>query len=203
MMPTVVHRYAFPIREAVERMLDDAVYDCLGWQMRVEDGQLVIDVVGPRGDETASDANEPPFDVDEPTQQVNALEEGMVRKGGINREPSRVTTRPPPPAPMRPADGEVVTSPASNETAKSYAADPEPELKGGPLARRAAICCGEKGFWTFLGVDSAETAKADVCRRCGISSRKELDQGGEPAERWREIETKYRLWLGGHDVDID
>jgi hypothetical protein len=27
-------------------------------------------------------------------------QEGMIRKGGINREPSRVATRPAPPAPM-------------------------------------------------------------------------------------------------------
>ena len=96
-----------------------------------------------------------------------------------------------------------VTSLASNETAKSDAQDPEPELKGGPLARRAAIVCGERGFWTFLGVASADEAKADVCRRCGITTRKMLDHDERAAAIWNDIDGKYRLWLEGHNVELD
>lgn len=153
MKPTLVHRYAFPIRDAVETLLGDAVGDCEAWVIRVEGDELVIDVVGPTT--------------------------GIV-----------------------PTIGEM-TSLASNETAKSYVPDPEPELKGGPLARRAAIACGERGFWTFLGVDSADQAKADVCRRCGITTRKMLDHDERAAAVWNDIDGKYRLWLEGHEVELD
>lgn len=95
-----------------------------------------------------------------------------------------------------------LTSLASIETAKSYAQDPEPELKGGALARRAAITCGERGFLTFLGVASAEEAKADICRRCGITTRKLLDHDERAAAIWDDIVGKYRLWLEGHDVEL-
>ena len=96
-----------------------------------------------------------------------------------------------------------MTSLPSNETAESYAQDPEPELKGGPLARRAAIACGERGFWTFIGVTSADEAKADVCRRCAITTRKMLDHDERAAAVWNAIDGKYRLWLEGHDVELD
>lgn len=96
-----------------------------------------------------------------------------------------------------------VASLASNEAAKSYVQDPGPELKGGALARRAAITCSERGFWTFLGVTSAEEAKADVCRRCGVTTRKMLDHDERAAAIWDDIIGKYRLWLEGHDVELD
>lgn len=152
MNPTIVHRYAFPTRDAVETLLGDAVGDCEAWRIRVEGDVLVIDVVAP--------------------------------VPGI-----------------MPTLNEVASLP-SNETAKSYVPDPEPELKGGALARCAAIVCGERGFWTFLGVDSADQAKTDVCRRCGISTRKMLDHDERAADVWRDIDGKYRLWLEGHDVEI-
>lgn len=153
MNPILVHRYAFPTREAIETLLGDAVGDCEGWRIRVEGDEVIIDVIAPT--------------------------------------PSIAPTM------------EDVTSLASNETAKSYAQDPEPELKGGPLARRSAIACGERGFWTFLGVSDADEAKADICRRCGIKTRKMLDHDARAAAVWNDIDGKYRLWLEGHDVELD
>jgi hypothetical protein len=79
----------------------------------------------------------------------------------------------------------------------------EPEQKGGPLARRAAIACGERGFWTFLGAVSAENAKYIICRRCGVTSRKMLDHDDRAAAIWHDIDGKYRLWLEGHDIELD
>lgn len=96
-----------------------------------------------------------------------------------------------------------LTSLASNEAGKSDVQDPEPDLKGGALARRAAITCSERGFWTFLGVSSAEEAKADICRRCRITTRKMLDHDERAAAIWDDIIGKYRLWLEGHDVELD
>jgi hypothetical protein len=98
---------------------------------------------------------------------------------------------------------EDMASLPSNEEAKISIPDPEPEPKGGPLARRAAIACGERGFWTFLGVTCADEAKAFLCRRCGIETRKMLDHDERAAAAWREIDRKYGLWLEGHDVELD
>ncbi len=152
MKPTLVHRYAFPIREAIETLLGGAVGDCQAWRIRIEGDEVVIDVIAP--------------------------------------------------APgIAPTLDEVTSLPAS-ATEKAVEAK-EPELKGGPLARRAAIACGERGFWTFLGVSSADAAKADICRRCGVTSRKMLDHDARAAAIWHDIDGKYRLWLEGHDVELD
>ncbi len=153
MTPTIVHRYAFPIREAIETLLGDAVGDCEAWRIRIESDEVVIDVVAP----------------------VPGIAPTM----------------------------DDLTSLASNEAEKSYVQDHEPDLKGGALARRAAITCSERGFWTFLGVASAEEAKADICRRCGITTRKLLDHDERAAAIWDDIIGKYRLWLEGHDVELE
>ncbi|MGS1095820.1 hypothetical protein ACVCNR_14680 [Aquamicrobium terrae] len=153
MNPTLVHRYAFPVHEAIETLLGDAVGDCEAWRIRIEGDEVVIDVVAPA--------------------------------------PGIVPTT------------DDVTSLASDEAGKINMQDPAPELKGGALARRAAITCAERGFRTFLGVSSAEEAKIDVCRRCGITTRKMLDHDERAAAIWDDIIGKYRLWLEGHDVGLD
>lgn len=101
---------------------------------------------------------------------------------------------------------------ASNEAAKTNmeapAADAEPETaprKGGPLAQRAAISCGEKGFWTFIGqkfgvtIGSVDEAAAWLKAQCGINSRVDLDYEEAKADNFRDIDKSYRLWLEGYD----
>jgi len=83
------------------------------------------------------------------------------------------------------------------------ASPPGPDLKGGALAQRASICCGEGSFRLLLGVETAEEARAEILRRCGITTRKMLDHDPRAAEIWRVIDGKYRLWLDGHDVELD
>lgn len=90
---------------------------------------------------------------------------------------------------------------ATNETAKSYAAE-EPELKGGDLARRAAMRCGEPLFWRFISAEDKDTAKAIILHRCRISSRKMLDHDAKAAAIWRSIEDRFQLWRQGHDIDF-
>lgn len=170
MTPTIVHRYAFPVREAVEALLGDAAGDCEAWHIRIEGNEVVVDVVAPVQCESRKSSNI-----------------GTVSTSAASIAPTI----------------NEVASLASNEPAKSDTKDPEPELKGGPVARRAAICCGERGFWTFLGVSTADDAKADVCRRCGITTRKMLDHDDHAAAIWEDIDGKYRLWLEGHDVELD
>lgn len=172
MTPTIVHRYAFPVREAIETLLGDAVGDCEGWRIRVEGDEVVVDVIAPVPGIAPT------------VQEMASL--SATESAGEAPEPDGPDTRP---------NGE--TQPAAAPEAQ------ETELKGGPLARRAAIACSERGFWTFLGVSSADEAKADVCRRCGIGTRKLLDHDGRAAAVWLEIDGKYRLWLEGHDVELD
>lgn len=78
----------------------------------------------------------------------------------------------------------------------------EPELKGGPLAKRCAILCAERGFMTFLGVGTKEEAADEVRRRCDVSRRALLDHNANAAKAWRYIEGQYQLWLQGHDVEL-
>jgi len=171
MTPTLVHRYTFPIREAIEALLGDAVGDCEAWRVRVEGEEVVIDVVAPVPGIA-------------PTMQEMA---SLSATGGTGEAPA-----PDGPDTRASDESQPAAAPEAQET----------ELKGGPLARRAAIACGERGFWTFLGVSNADDAKADVCRRCGVTSRKMLDHDERAAAVWQDIEGKYRLWLEGMDVEI-
>jgi hypothetical protein len=171
MTPTIVHRYAFPIPEAIEALLGDAVGDCEAWRIRIEGEEVVIDVVAPT------------------TVTMPAGDEEC--RGESREEPHK---HGPDAEPDFPADEQ------SGETSPDADEGPEPELKGGPLAQRAAICCGEKGFQTFVGAANPEEARGYILRLCNISSRKELDLGGEPARTWKSLEQDYRFWLGGGDV---
>jgi len=92
-----------------------------------------------------------------------------------------------------------------NKNPKPDAAPAEPPRKGGPLAQRAAIACGEKGFWTFIAkkfgaaVASSDEAAAWVKARCGVKSRIDLDYEAGPAAAFHDIDKTYRLWLEGFD----
>lgn len=190
MTPAIVHRYAFPMRDAIERLLEDAVGDCDAWRIRIEGDEVVIDVIAPVLPEAAQNMRttmQPPSIVPTVDEMVRGKSREEPRKHRPDAEPDFLADE---------QSGETIPEPAGSQ-------DPEPELKGGPLARRAAIACGERGFWTFLGVSSADEAKADVCRRCGVTSRKMLDHDESAAGVWRDIDGKYRLWLEGHDVEID
>ena len=192
MKPTLVHRYSWPIREAIEQLLGDTAGDCDAWRIRVEGDELVIDVVAPaytgRTIEVPDD-----FDVDKLCDMIVAGEFKMSAPAGrasIEEAPSIEM----PVGPETDADNQIPDSPPSGQ----------PERKGGPLAQRAGIICGEKGFWKFLidrcgavGIDSADSAAVAVRTRCGVTSRSELDHNAAAAENFRKIEGNYRLWLEG------
>lgn len=71
----------------------------------------------------------------------------------------------------------------------------EEKRKGGDLARKAGILCGEKGFQAFAEVKTQEAAKAFVYQRCGIESRVDLDHDTEAALRFRDLTAEYDAWL--------
>lgn len=74
----------------------------------------------------------------------------------------------------------------------------DPERKGGQRARRAAMLCDEGGFQKFIEVETADAAKAEIYRRCGIESRADLDHDEDAGRRWDQIVSGYQLWLSGY-----
>ncbi|RWP82604.1 MAG: hypothetical protein EOR12_31890 [Mesorhizobium sp.] len=181
MKPQLVHRYAWPIREAIEHLLGDDAGDCDAWRIRVEGDELVIDVVAPA---YAGRTIEVPdnFDVDKLCDMIVAGEFKVPAEGAeqASETVAKIDTPAEPPA--------------------------EPPRKGGALARQAGIICGEKGFWTFLakkfGVDvtSTEGAAGWLKAQCGVESRIDFDHDEAKAANFREIDRTYRLWLEGYDV---
>lgn len=184
MTPTLVHRYTWPIAEAIEALLGDAVGDCEAWRIRIEADEVVIDVVAPADVGRTIEVPDN-FDVDKLCDMIVAGEFKMPVEGG-----------------------EL----ASNEAAKSDMATPEadaapadPPRKGGALARQAGIICGEKGFWTFLtkrfgaAISSADEAANWLREDCAIKTRADLDYEPAAAGRFKEISRRYGLWLEGYD----
>lgn len=49
MIPTVVHRYSFSMAEAAQALLADQAGDCGAWDVRIEAGRVVVDVIEPAG----------------------------------------------------------------------------------------------------------------------------------------------------------
>jgi hypothetical protein len=179
MNPQIIHRYAWPIREAIEHLLDDVVGDCEAWQVRIEGEQLVIDVVEP----------------------------GPVFDGGIDRSPEREAAYRARESSNEAAKNNA-TAPEEaslNKSPKPDTAPAEPLRKGGALARQAGIICGEKGFWTFVAkkfsvaVASADEAATWLKAQCGVASRIDFDYDEAKAANFREIDKTYRLWLEGYD----
>lgn len=136
MTPTVVHRFTFSIAEAAQALLADQVADCAAWDVRIEAGRVVVDVIEPAGT------------VAIPQEQTPA-------------------------APESPA---------------------EPARKGGPLAMKAGILCGEKAFQNWLSVATPDAAKAMIYERCGIGSRVDLDYDDTAAAKFREMTVEYDVW---------
>ncbi|WP_114365456.1 hypothetical protein [Marinobacter nauticus] len=84
------------------------------------------------------------------------------------------------------------------------------ELKGGHLARSAAMLCQDPEFRRYLdraqshkggvhipdGTHSEEDARDLILTACKISSRAELDHNVQAATRFRQIKAHYQRWLG-------
>lgn len=59
-----------------------------------------------------------------------------------------------------------------------------------PVARLSAWCalrCADPLFQRFLGVDSKEAAADTVRRKCGLTSRAEIDKDPQARARFDEI----------------
>lgn len=58
------------------------------------------------------------------------------------------------------------------------------EKKGGELAKLAGILCNSPDFINWLGCDTADEARAQICTDCEIDSRRELDHDSIAAKRF-------------------
>lgn len=80
--------------------------------------------------------------------------------------------------------------------------DSEPEpLKGGPLAKKAAMLCDKKAFQTFMDAQGAGEAADAIRVACGVKSRAELDHVEAAATKFHDIDRRFSLWQDGYDVD--
>ena len=84
------------------------------------------------------------------------------------------------------------------------------EVKGGHLARSAAMLCQNPEFRRYLdraqshkggvhipdGTHTEECAKDLILDACQISSRAELDHNVQAATKFRQIKAHYQRWLG-------
>ena len=82
------------------------------------------------------------------------------------------------------------------------------ELKGGHLARAAAMLCQDTEFRRYLdraqshkgGVQIPDGTHKEECARdlildaCKIASRAELDHNVQAATKFRQIKTHYQRW---------
>lgn len=82
------------------------------------------------------------------------------------------------------------------------------ELKGGHIARSAAMLCQDSQFRLYLdrrraakfnleipdGTHTEDDARDFILAACGINSRAELDHNPQAAQVYRKIMYHYRRW---------
>ena len=57
--------------------------------------------------------------------------------------------------------------------------------------RKAGMLCRNPNFQDFLGVDSETDAAAEACKRCGITSRTELNGNEAAQSKFDELVNEY------------
>lgn len=92
--------------------------------------------------------------------------------------------------------GDLLTE---TQTPATPAPSDEAAPKGGPRARKAAMLCQERGFWTFSETQSAEEATEWLRELCGVTSRALLDHDEKAAGEFDRIESRYQRWAAGYD----
>lgn len=87
------------------------------------------------------------------------------------------------------------------------------EVKGGHLARSAAILCQDPEFRRYLdraqshkggvhipdGTHSEEDARDLIVTACNIGSRAELDHNVQAATKFRQIKAHFQRWKSRQD----
>jgi hypothetical protein len=73
--------------------------------------------------------------------------------------------------------------------------EPEPEVKGGALARLAGMIVNNPDYWDMQGIGSSGEADQIVKGWCRIKSKRELDHNEEAAELFhRHVRKPFLAW---------
>ena len=72
-----------------------------------------------------------------------------------------------------------------------HAAVKEPELKGGPLSKAAAMLDGNPDFIEWAGNEPTRTFILDFC---GVSSRRELDHNHDAGKNFHSMMAMFNQW---------
>lgn len=68
-------------------------------------------------------------------------------------------------------------------------------MKSGPLCILACRWCNLPEFWEWSGVANSEGAKRFILQKCGVDSRKQLDENYVSARGFsREIRNPFMVW---------
>lgn len=174
MTPQLVHRYSWPVREAIEHLLDDVVGDCAAWQVRIEGEELVIDVVEPG----------PMFS--------NA--DGSPNREIVDRSPEKQAK----------VEERASNEAAKINTAASEADAAPQRKGGALARQAGIICGEKGFWTFVakrygMTVQSADEAAACLKALCSVTSRIDFDYDEGKAANFREIDKSYRLWLEGYD----
>lgn len=57
--------------------------------------------------------------------------------------------------------------------------------------RTAGMMCRKEEFQEFLGVDDEQSAAAELCKRCGITSRTELNGNSTAQEKFDSLMSEF------------
>ena len=74
--------------------------------------------------------------------------------------------------------------------------NPEPEMKGGPLAKLAGMWCNDRYFIEWVASNTGMEPDEWIKDVCGIQSKRELDHSDDAAARFHIcIRKPYSAWL--------
>lgn len=121
---------------------------------------------------------------------IEGADEALRKLGGV---PIPGTSRPvaiaplvamPEPQPAKP----MPVEPAATAPSVTVGGRPWRDLK---FAQQAGIMCSDKDFIAWLRAADDKAAAEEVRRRCGVSSRADLDRDPDAAERWLKISHEF------------
>lgn len=91
--------------------------------------------------------------------------------------------------------------PALHQRDRRGAAKGEPQAQPKDFAAEAAMKCQEPVFLAFLEAEHGlerplmpDRAAQKVRSLCGVTSRKQLNDGGQAAQAWRQLRDAYAAW---------
>ncbi|WP_378952268.1 hypothetical protein [Mesorhizobium sp. ANAO-SY3R2] len=169
MTPQIIHRYAFTARDAIQALLGSAAADCNRWEIKIDCGQVVIDLLSPVSLEQIV--------VDEGSNH----EEVSSRIAEERQETDEATVE----AEFFPPEkAEKTEEPKGGQLATA----------AGIICNEGAFWLWASEEFN-VEVRNANDARELILRKCGITSRRYLDHNQEAAEIFREIRSGYQFWM--------